>query len=203
MSPQKKNYINEKKTGLLFFAFLLVVTLFLAFAFWNQDEESDQANQTKNEQVKPANVNQGVQENTNQTQEAENSNTNSKLNSNTNSVQDNQIQNSDYNFSFDLLENETVVETEAEDIHTFHLGENNKITVLSADMLNFVKSDNGAIAEEAVTVDGVAGERVTGVDARDGTEIEFIVVVHGDQLYDFHGLSDFLNRVISSFKFTN
>ena len=84
MSPQKKNYINEKKTGLLFFAFLLVVTLFLAFAFWNQDEESDQANQTKNEQVKPANVNQGVQENTNQTQEAENSNTNSKLNSNTN-----------------------------------------------------------------------------------------------------------------------
>lgn len=203
MSPQKQNFASEKKTGLLFFAFLLIVTIFLAYAFWNQNEDRDQANQIGNRQTKSTNMNQKIAENANQNQEIENSNSNNSLNINTNSVQDNQIKSSVYNFSFALADNETVNETEAENIHTFHLGDNNKITILSADLLDFVKSDNGAVSEEAVTIDGVPGERVTGVDARDGSEIEFIVVVNKDKLYDFHGESEFLDRVVESFKFTN
>lgn len=199
MSPRQQNSINEKKTGLLFFTFLLIVALFLLYAFWDQEQGALPANQNNNNQTVLSNTNQSSP-NANQN---ENSNTPSNLNSNANPVINNQLSSSKYGFFFPLQTGETVKETEAEDIHAFQLNNNDKIVVLPAELLDFVKSDNGAVSEEVVKVDGVSGQRVNGVDARDGSKIEFIVVVHKNQLYDFHGSSEFLDRITEFFKFTN
>lgn len=186
--------VNEKKTGLLFFVFLLIVALFLAYAFWNQEEGASSANELNNESAGPTNANSRPK-NANQGQEAGNSNTNSIVGS--------QLASSEYGFSFVLREGDLVTETEAEDIHTFQLNNDDKIVILSAELLDFVKSENGAISEEAVMVDGASGQRVNGVDARDGAKFEFIVVVYNNRLYDFQGSAEFLDRVIQSFKFEN
>lgn len=198
----------NQRTGLIFFAFLIIVTIFLAYTIISSDQEESQTNNqnagNKNANVSIINnanddkaINSSEPDNTNVS-----TNNNSDAGTNANVARGSVLSSSDYNFSVLLAPNEQAAETESEGIHTFHIGDQNKIIVLGADMEDFVKSDNGAITEQDITVDGQAGHRITGFDARDGSELDFILVVYNDRLYDFHGTEEFLDRVEQSFKFT-
>ncbi|PIS42418.1 MAG: hypothetical protein COT24_03540 [Candidatus Kerfeldbacteria bacterium CG08_land_8_20_14_0_20_40_16] len=179
---------KNKKTGIPFIIFLVVVTAFLSYWFLKQKEEISQESEL------PGIVN------LNQSQTVVN-NSNSEIADSTVPETDS-FQNSDYHFKVTNTTGDEIKEIPSGNIYTVYFNED-KISVLDETSEGVIRNSVSLVTENEISVSGQTGARIKGESTKDGSEVNLILVKNGGWLYQFQGSDSFLDRMIKDFTFTN
>ena len=172
--------MSKNKSGLLFISFIIIVgaILVLYFIFWNQtDQELSSSNTNAN-----TNINLNI-------------NTNSEINENANIPVIPKFE-----FTIDNTEVE-ITEEFSEDMYIHDFDEDNSLTIMSPSMEGIAKESLSITDEEEIIIDSETGVKLTGGNMKDGATTYIVLVEHDDWLYHFSGDEEFLNNLITNFKF--
>lgn len=91
-------------------------------------------------------------------------------------------------------ETEEVTATQEEETTVYEFGNENAVTIMPTGSEDLLLAHVGNISEEAITVDGRPARRITGTSAKDGSEVTYIIVDDGDQIYFIRGTAAFLQE---------
>ncbi|MFH1536798.1 MAG: hypothetical protein ABID45_02320 [Patescibacteria group bacterium] len=178
--------MTNKKSGILFISFILIVGLILVlyFIFWNQTDQ----------EILNTNTNNNLNVNNNK-------NTNIEVNENTNESVS--VPNTE-TFEFTLNDQEVILSEEfAEDMYIHDFDEENSLTIMSTDLEGIAKESLSITDEEEIIIDGQTGVKLTGGNMKDGSTEYIVLVEYNDWLYHFTGDEDFLDDLANNFEFTN
>ncbi|PIY97070.1 MAG: hypothetical protein COY66_01545 [Candidatus Kerfeldbacteria bacterium CG_4_10_14_0_8_um_filter_42_10] len=181
---------KNKKTGIPFIIFLVVITVFLSYWFLKQKEEISQesvAANTANLNQRPIIVN--------------NSNSNSDI-ANTVAPVSSTFQNADYDFEIANTSEDEAKEMPSGNIYTVYFNED-KISVLDETSEGVIRNSVSVVTESAITMAGQTGARLKAESTKDGSEVNLILVKKNGRLYQFQGSDSFLDRMIKDFSFTD
>ncbi|MFA6391689.1 MAG: hypothetical protein WCW66_02950 [Patescibacteria group bacterium] len=178
------------KSGIPFITFLIVVTVLVGIWFLNKnDEVTDNTEETVNQSVNQAQAQNANQENINTPKSVENINSNSSV-----------FENSDYNFSYNLSENEAVKEEDSASIYTIYFN-SDKLSILDEEMESAVLGGISVVSEKDVNIDGIKGTEIAATSNKDGSQMNLILVKKGGKLFHFQGTETFLTKIKTEFFF--
>lgn len=174
-----------------FIVFVAITAIGLAwyFAYSNINQENKNTNISQAESI--SNINVFVL----------NSNLNENINANINTAVGG---NEDAGLTDDLgiaVSGYEINRTSSGDVVNLDLGGQNNISVMPVSYLGIVRNSIGIKKEESVAIAGIAGTKLTGASAKDGSTVSFIIVENNGQLYYFKGTESFLNNLNNIIKF--
>jgi len=193
------NTKRQNFTPYYFIIFVVVTAIGLIWYFYYTDSSSvsntNQNNINTTSQIETK-ANTNVNHNTNL-----NANLNANENINTNTAIGG---NEDTGLTADLgitVTGYEIERTSSGEVVNLALGSQNNISVMPTSYNGIIRNSISIENEEAVTVAGVSGTKLTGGSAKDGSTISFIIVENNDQLYYFKGTDYFLNNINNIIKF--
>jgi hypothetical protein len=178
------------KSGIPFITFLIVVTIAVAIWFL-----------VKSDKVKE-DIGDTVNLSVNQVQSAGAGDVNSAGKVNQQDEEMTVFQNPEYKFSYNLLASEAVKEEKSSTIYTVYF-DSDKLTVMNENMEPAVKEAISVQSNVEAIVDGIQGEEITATSAKDGSEVNLILVKNDGKLFHFQGTTEFLKKIKTEFFFEN
>lgn len=188
---------NTKRSNFTPYYFIIFVVITAIGLLWYFSNSDTSANSNTNNNINTASQTE--------TKANINVNLNTNLNANENINADTAMGgNDEANFTDDLgitVTGYDITRTSSGDVVNLDLGSSNNISVMPTSYNGIIRNSISITNEEAVTVDGVAGTKLTGGSAKDGSPVSFIMVENDDQLYYFKGTDYFLNNLSKIIKF--
>lgn len=180
---------NTKKqnfTSYYFIIFVVIAAIGLVWYFSNANENTNENINTGSQAETIVNINK-------------NSNINSNINLNANENINAAIGgNEEAGLADDLgiaVFGYEINRTSSGEVVNLALGGENNISIMPVSYNGIIRNSISIDKEEAVTVDGISGTKLTGGSAKDGSTVSFIIVENNNQLYYFKGDNNFLSNL--------
>ena len=181
------------KTGTAFVVFVGIVGVLAGLYFFSIAKHwGGQVIENASENLNQVNLNSSLNgiDNTNQAV------------ANTNTLPFKIYTNNLYGFTLELDKDSTVSEEEVEGITTISFGQGNYAAIMSPDMEGIVTESAPPLSEEKLTLDDTIEARlILGSSAKDGSEVTYILFTYKDNLYEFAGDANFLDKVVNTLNF--
>lgn len=192
-SAHADKYQLDRKSGLYFIIFIIIVALILIYYFSLNPDNDENA-------VLNENINS--QNNDTQPSSAKNNNTNNIANINTNSaIGGENLNQSVSDLDIEIYGYQDLTRTVNGEITNLNLGDGNGINIMPLSYEGMVRNSIGASEEETVVVGGAPGVKLTGSSAKDGSTVSLILVHYQNKLYHFAGNDSFLGSLNNFIKF--
>lgn len=101
----------------------------------------------------------------------------------------------EYGFWVPALNQSTPKKTSQGDTTSYDFGSGNAVSIMSQDAKTMVTASLSNTKEEPLTIDGYTATRVTGVSAKDGSQVIYLLIDVDEQLYFVRGTEQFRDSV--------